>query len=76
MLGARATRLDGAGEPVHVRIGASDVEAELLVPGRYRVDFYRQTWRGQGEARERVEETAAPSQQIEAKAGELVRVQF
>ena len=75
-LGARATRLDGAGEPFSLSVGASDPEAELLVPGRYRVELYRVTWRGQGETLERVEERAAPPQEIEAKAGELVRIQF
>jgi hypothetical protein len=59
-----------------VDIGGGDAEAELLLPGRYRIDFYRVSWRGEGETRERVEETVAPSQQFEAKAGELVRIQF
>jgi hypothetical protein len=76
-VGARVTRLDAAGEPFEVDIGGrSDAEAELLLPGRYRIDFYRVSWRGEGETRERVEETVAPSQQFEAKAGELVRIQF
>ncbi|HEU4417683.1 MAG TPA: hypothetical protein VFT55_02030, partial [Planctomycetota bacterium] len=75
-LGARAMRLDAADEPFHLRVGATDAEAELVVPGRYRVELVRYSWRGEGEARERVEETIAPAQEIEAKAGELVRIEF
>jgi hypothetical protein len=76
LLGARATRLDAAGEPFGVDIGASDAEAGLLVPGRYRVELFRYVWRGQGQTRECVEEPIPPAQQFEAKAGELVRIQF
>jgi hypothetical protein len=59
-----------------VEIGASDAEAGLLVPGRYRVELFRYVWRGQGQTRECVEEPIPPAQQFEAKAGELVRIQF
>jgi hypothetical protein len=75
-LGARGTRLDAAGEPFHLRVGARDAEAELVVPGRYRVELIHFTWRGEGETRERIEEIVAPAQEIEAKAGELVRIVF
>ena len=75
-LSARGTRLDAAGEPFYLRVGASDAEAELVVPGRYRVELIRVTWRGHGETRERIEETVAPAQEIEARAGELVRIAF
>jgi RNA polymerase sigma-70 factor (ECF subfamily) len=75
-LGVRGTRLDAAGEPFYLNLGASDGEAELVVPGRYRVELYRVSWRGEGEARERIEESAAPAQEVEAKVGELVRIVF
>jgi hypothetical protein len=75
-LGVRGTRLDAAGEPFFLNLGASDREAELVVPGRYRVELYRVSWRGEGEARERIEEGAAPAQEVEAKVGELVRIVF
>jgi RNA polymerase sigma-70 factor (ECF subfamily) len=71
---ARATRLDAAGEPFDLRVGAGDAEGELVVPGRYRVELIRYSRRGQGE--KVIEEVAAPAQEIEAKAGELVRVVF
>jgi hypothetical protein len=76
MLGARVTRLDGTAEPFGVRIGGSDAEAELLLPGRYRIDFHRTVRRWQGQKLEHVEETIASSQQFEAKAGEIVRIRF
>ena len=75
-LGVRVTSCDGVGQAFGLSIGASDAEAELVVPGRYRVELIRVTWRGQGETAEEIEEIVAPAQEIEAKAGELVRIVF
>jgi RNA polymerase sigma-70 factor, ECF subfamily len=75
-LGARVTRLDVAGEPFTALLGESETRTQLLVPGRYRVELVQYSWRGEGEQRERVVEVVAPAQEIDAKAGELVRVKF
>ncbi len=45
-----------------------------MVPGRYRIELVRSWWRGTGEARERIEEIAAPAREVEVKAGELTRI--
>lgn len=79
-LRVRATPIDRTGDAVLLWLGESDLngEPQLLLPGRYRVELVRTRahWRPGSEVAETTTDVVAPAKEIEAKAGELVRVDF